>query len=173
MSEAWVVEGRISDRPHAHPIQPAKGQHIVYVDTVAEGQIVAYLAVESPSKGAWVRLTGTALRFETTSPRPGSKKKFPVKQLTVETVERLDGSDAVQALLGNKPDDATRAAIEKAGVDAFPVLIAALENPRAGAKDWSAWWLANRTASFEAVRGELKPLIDEFFRSRGGVPAVP
>lgn len=89
MSEAWVVEGRISDNPHSHPIQPEKGQHVVYVDTDDQGQIVAYVTGEVPPAKTRVRLTGTVLRFETTSPRPGSTKKFPVKQLVVEKIVRL------------------------------------------------------------------------------------
>jgi len=164
VAEGWVVEGRISGTPHAHPIQPSKGQHIVYVDTVSEGQVVAYLAVDSPPRGSWVRLAGTALRFETTSPRPGSTKKFPVKQLTVENVERLTACDALQALLGKERTPALDAAIEKAGKDAFPVLIAALDDSA-----WNTWWLQHRGEPFEAIRDEQKRLTDEFFKS--GAPS--
>ena len=166
--DAWVAEGRISDNPHAHPIQPWKGERILYVDTVAEGQVVAYFTTERPPAGSWVRLTGTARRFETTSPRPGSTKKFPVKQLTVEKVERLAGCDALQALLGKERTPALDAAIDKAGKDAFPVLIAALDD-----STWSAWWLKHRDEPFEAIRVERKRLTDEFFKSGGAGPAVP
>ena len=131
VAEAWVVEGQISGNPHAHPIDPQPGKAIAYLDTVAEGQLVVYVKAPVPERGAWVRLSGKALEFETTSPRPGSTKKFKVRQLDVEKVERLTRSDAVQALVnelgakGVTPE--RRPAIEeeilRAGKDAFPVLI--------------------------------------------------
>lgn len=181
MAEAWVVEGRVSDNPHAHPIQPSKGQHIVYVDTVADGQVVAYLSDEAPPRGAWARFSGTALHFETTSPRPGSTKKFPVKQLTVESVERLPASDAVQALVDElgrgemtaKRKQEARTAIHGAGKDAIPVLIASLDDGRVGGVDWRAWWRTHRGDSLDAIHAATKPLVDEYFKSGGDTQEVP
>ena len=168
-TDVWVVEGRVSNTPHSHPIQPSKGQNIFYVDTVSEGQVVAYFAEKGPPVGAWARFSGTALRFETRSPKPGSKKTFPVKQLTVETIERLPVCDAVQALLGKtekKDSPELRAAIEKAGKDAFPVLIANLPDSRGGHINWAAFWLEHRSDSFDAIRGELPGLVGEVLAPR-------
>jgi hypothetical protein len=192
VATAWVVEGRISDMPHAHPINPQRGKVVLYVDTVGEGQVVAYVKAPAPERGAWVRLSGSALEFETTSPRPGSTKKFKVKQLDVAAVEPLSGSDAVQAALSREDLEAE---VLRAGKDAIPVLIAGLESSRLPQKDkdaclqllvkriagseaqpkmldvvdWGAWWLRHRSQSLEEIQAGLAPRIDEYRKT--GKPA--
>ena len=138
-AEAWVVEGRISDNPHQHPIDGDRAREALYVDTVSDGQLVAYVKGEKPPRGAWVRFTGTVLSFEVTSKRPGSTKKFPVKQLSVDKTDRLSVSDAVQTAIdrirgGEAPKDGSGLVAEakRAGKDALPVLIAGAEDPRTG-----------------------------------------
>lgn len=204
-AEAWVVEGRISDNPHQHPIDGDRARDALYVDTVTDGQLVAYVKGEKPPRGAWVRFTGTVLAFETQSKKPGSTKKFAVRQLSVDATERLAGSDAVQKLVDELGDPEVsmerkreaQTAIYGHGKDAFPVLIANLENGRVYEKDllyelitpvgytspdqrvfkprgsmfvvedWKEWWRAHRSESLDEIHERMKPLVDEYFRSGG------
>lgn len=132
------MEGRVSAIPHAHPIADGRGGDAVYLDTLGRGQLVAYVRGQKPKEGSWVRLAGTALEFEAEPARPGGGRKFRVRHLDAAEVVRLPARDTVEALveeLGREevPLERKRVVqgeIYRAGIDAFPVLIAHLGDAR-------------------------------------------
>lgn len=144
VAEAWVVEGRRARIPHAHPVKSDRAGDAFYVDTSTDGQLVAYLAKEKrPTGDGWSRYEGVKLRFETRSKRPGDTKTYPVTQLEVRSVTPLPAADRVESLIAELGrDDVDGARKEKArqeiyaaGIDAFPVLIAHLDDERVASRE--------------------------------------
>lgn len=71
-----VVEGRVSRVPWQHLVLSVPGKTPEYFDPVEGPQLVVYSAVPLP-EGRRLRLTGTVLRAEGTSKRPGTKIDDP------------------------------------------------------------------------------------------------
>ena len=139
VAETWVVEGRIAKIPHAHPLQGSRAAEAFYVDTVTDGQLVAYLAkVRRPTGDGWYRFEGETLSFQTSSKRPGDTKTYAVRQLDVRTVTPLPATDRVQALVdelgrddvSRERKEAAQLEIYEAGIAAFPVLVEHADDPR-------------------------------------------
>lgn len=136
--ETWVVEGKRASVVWQHPIDGTRAREAIYVDPDIGGQLVAYVKGEKPPEGAWIRFVGRPLVSEAPSKRPGDERTVTVRQLDVERWERMPGADAVEARVATLGDPAVpieekRAAIDAiyaAGRDAFPVLVAHLDDAR-------------------------------------------
>jgi hypothetical protein len=71
-----VLEGSVSRVPWQHMISSRPGKSPEYFDLDEKGQIVVYSATPLPASGR-LRLTGTVLKVEGGSKRPGTKIDDP------------------------------------------------------------------------------------------------
>lgn len=100
-----TVEGRRSRLPWQHMTTVVAGKTPQYLDLDGGGQVVAYVASALP-EGRRLRLTGTVLRVEGGSKRPGARDDTVLveHQLDVSRVEVAEAPEAVETLLERLTD---------------------------------------------------------------------
>lgn len=142
-----IVYGRLTDEIHQHMVQPPpKHQKIAYLKPDIGGQMVIYLAKDTPvCKGA-LKLTGEVVELRGPSKRPGGPPSkvddtYVEHQLRVDQSQCLptEGPEADLRLLGLEQASPTekQQALErlfKAGKAAIPLLIGHLRDQRVYAK---------------------------------------